>query len=55
MKNDWTKTLDAMRATLAEREAFIGGLIADISRLETENKRLAGLVRLMTTERKVKS
>ena len=51
MKYDWTDTIDAMRQTLAEREAFIGGLIADISRLETENKKLAGLVRLMTTER----
>ena len=54
MKNQWTDTLDAMRQTLAEREAFIGGLIADINRIEAENKRLAGLVRLMTTERGTK-
>ena len=51
MKNQWTDTLDAMRATLAEREAFIGDLIDYVARLEAENKRLAGLVRLMTTER----
>jgi hypothetical protein len=38
--NEWTRLLEHMRKTLAEREAFIQSVIADNLRLEAENKRL---------------
>jgi hypothetical protein len=51
IENGWTSTLKAMTECLKERQQFIEGLIADIVVLEWENKKLAGLVKLLTTER----
>jgi hypothetical protein len=52
IENGWTSTLKAMTECLKERQQFIEGLIADIVVLEWENKKLAGLVKLLTTERR---
>jgi hypothetical protein len=54
LRNSWTEQseiLDAMRQTLAERNKFIGQVIADNVRLEAENKKFSDLIGLLTTER----
>jgi hypothetical protein len=51
MENEWTRLLEHMRKTLAEREAFIQSVISDNVKLEAENNKLADLVTLLTTRK----
>jgi hypothetical protein len=48
--NEWTRLLEHMRKTLAEREAFIQSVIADNVKLEAENKRLLKMFDNITQE-----
>jgi hypothetical protein len=51
MENEWTRLLEHMRKTLAERDAFIQSVIADNVKLQEENNKLADLVTLLTTRK----
>jgi hypothetical protein len=48
--NEWTRLLEHMRKTLAEREEFIQSVIADNVKLEAENKRLLKMFDNITQE-----
>jgi hypothetical protein len=48
--NEWTRLLEHMRKTLAEREEFIQSVISDNVKLEAENKRLLKMFDNITQE-----
>jgi hypothetical protein len=49
--NDWLATHKAMTETLKEREEFIQSLVADIVKLEKENKELKDFLAALTGQK----
>ena len=46
MKNEWTSTLEAMRANITEKQEFIDALLEKNERIETENEGLRETLRI---------